>query len=942
MARSLLDIDSLINESTELAALGRHNDAALGFRQALSGLEDRFRGAAGQLPVDIIERRFRLLLRLARAHIDGDSPLKAIPCATEAMAIARGPFSDYPEFFLRAAFELGSSYLASGDTAAAKSIITESAKVSRSTSADSSALPQMLSALAVGRLFAAEGKSAPAIAAFEHGVKSSPEPTDVETALVKSDLLLSLGDAVSRLSMADKAFQSYIEAVSTLRNSGIEAIKNNKSLDAAVLLASARKIFQKLPNTAECVAARIDSDISLASILDMRGRWEEADKLCREAAELLQRTGVSHPRGAALARIGMGTFLTHMKKYEDAAVELSRAVEIAEKNNDIFALCVAQYNLGLALSKRGSDEKGTKLFEEALDMLSTSLPDDADAKRLMALIRNQLGFISARARRFDAAVEHFQQSIELLRNRPADTAIGETYRLLGEIYSERGQNMQSERALKKALKTFEDAGAVYETARTFRSIGVNFLSTGELDKAIYFLDESISLLEKLGIEAELPMAYSTKAKACVMMEEYAQAESLFTKDFNIAKKSENKHSLAFSYFHLARIRRLLGRSHTAEDFLKRSLDLFNEVNNREMAALTMLEMALCASARRDTKTATDLCAKAQSVFEASKNQENIACELLTRGIVLREAKRRQMARRCYEDCIRIHEKLNPAALELAEAHFEFAMFWREESDKKSATRHILNAIEITEKLGLTKKLSKYLAALNDINPEAGAGMRLSRIMGKSGAEQMIKTKDEDKLTVEQKNLTVFFTDIRGFTTISETLSLEELNSFLNDFYTSVTQVIIRFGGLINKFIGDEVMALFNIDGALEDHPARALKAAVELVRTMGEVNMIRERRGETPIHLGIGVNCGDVLIGTFGSSLRQDYTAIGDTVNTAARLQAKAGPGEIVVSQKVYDAASDVIAEAEDMGEIPLKGKDRAARLWKIKALKEEATREGQ
>lgn len=311
MARSLLDIDSLIDESTELAALGRHDDAALGFRQALSGLEDRFRGTAGQLPVDIVERRFRLLLRLARAHSDADSPLKAIPCATEALAIARGPFSEYPEFFIRAAFELGSGYLASGDTAAAKSIITEAAKVARSSATDSSALPQMLSALAVGKLFAAEEKIAPAIAAFEHGVKTAPEPTDVETALAKSDLLFSLGDAVSRLSMTDKAVQSYINAVSSLRNSGIEAIKNNKSLDAAVMLASARKIHSKLPNTAECVAARVDSDLALASILDMRGRWEEADKLCREAAELLQRTGVSHPRGASLARIGMGAFLTN-------------------------------------------------------------------------------------------------------------------------------------------------------------------------------------------------------------------------------------------------------------------------------------------------------------------------------------------------------------------------------------------------------------------------------------------------------------------------------------------------------------------------------------------------------------------------------------------------------------------------------------------------------
>mgnify|MGYP000706050353 CR=1 FL=1 len=122
---------------------------------------------------------------------------------------------------------------------------------------------------------------------------------------------------------------------------------------------------------------------------------------------------------------------------------------------------------------------------------------------------------------------------------------------------------------------------------------------------------------------------------------------------------------------------------------------------------------------------------------------------------------------------------------------------------------------------------------------------------------------------------------------------------------------------------------------MENHAEIAVRAGIDLVRTINEINLIREKRGEIGIGIGIGINTGEVLVGSFGSSIRQDFTAIGDNVNIAARLQGQAGPGEIVVSQAVYDQVCNIVV-AEDMGEKPLKGKGQPLRLWKIKELKEQ------
>ncbi|MFA6450663.1 MAG: tetratricopeptide repeat protein [bacterium] len=668
--------------------------------------------------------------------------------------------------------------------------------------------------------------------------------------------------------------------------------------------------------------------------MDLRGRWDEADKFYQGIIGIYQSSKVNFPRGLILARAGMGNYQLQMKQYDRAESLLLQAVKDAGETGDLLSLCYSQYYLGVTYSKRGGDDKGMDLFEQALIRIK-EISGRAEANHLAALINNQLGFIEFKRRQSDAALEYFHKSIDILKDAPNDAALGEAYRLTGDIHTERGQNAQGERALKKALDIFERTGATFEIARTYKSLGINLLNSGDLDKAAFFLDESIKILERLDIESELPMAYSSRAKVCIMKEEFKEAEALFAKDLSIAKKSDNKHSLAFSYYYIGRIGRLLARTHSAEDYLQRSLSLFNEVKNDNMAGHVMIELALCAAARKDTKIATDLCEKTRGIFESRRNSPELAELLLARGIILRDAKRVQMAQRCFDDCIRIHEKLNQPTLETAETRFEFAIFWRDQGKRKEATEHLLAAIGIAEKLGLSKRMNRYIALLNETDPDAGAKIQLSRFVDKATVDQISKGKSSAGLTkVDRKNLSVLFTDIRDFTTISETLDLDALASFLDDFYTNVIQAVNKYGGMLNKFIGDAAFAIFNIDGATKDHPEAAVRAAVELVRTINEVNLMRKRRGEIEINIGVGVNTGEVIVGSFGSSLRQDFTAIGDTVNTASRMQSQASHGEIVVSQTVYDSVVG-IAVAEDMGEKPLKGKGQPLRLWKISGFKE-------
>ncbi|MEK7452091.1 MAG: adenylate/guanylate cyclase domain-containing protein, partial [Patescibacteria group bacterium] len=148
-------------------------------------------------------------------------------------------------------------------------------------------------------------------------------------------------------------------------------------------------------------------------------------------------------------------------------------------------------------------------------------------------------------------------------------------------------------------------------------------------------------------------------------------------------------------------------------------------------------------------------------------------------------------------------------------------------------------------------------------------------------EQILKDPEKLKLGGEKRNMTILFSDIRGFTTISEALTPEELTQLLNDYLTAMTDIIMDQNGVVDKYIGDAVMAFW---GAPLDNPVHAEDACLSAIAMMKRLRVFNAQ-SKTPLHIGIGLNTGDVVVGNMGSHKRFNYTVMGDVVNLASRLE---------------------------------------------------------
>lgn len=199
----------------------------------------------------------------------------------------------------------------------------------------------------------------------------------------------------------------------------------------------------------------------------------------------------------------------------------------------------------------------------------------------------------------------------------------------------------------------------------------------------------------------------------------------------------------------------------------------------------------------------------------------------------------------------------------------------------------------------------------------------------------ISKKGEFKIALggENRHVAVLFVDIRGFTPMSESLQPEQVVEILNEYLSLTTGAIFKNGGTLDKFIGDATMAVFNAPFDLDDYIYKAVCTALDIAAGSEELEKkLMERFGKS-VSFGIGVNCGPAVVGNIGCEFRMDYTAIGDTVNTAARLESNAKRGQILISKDVFDALEGRI-DAEEIGVIPLKGKKDGAFVYAVHGLK--------
>ncbi|QAT85409.1 FHA domain-containing protein [Corallococcus sp. CA054B] len=221
------------------------------------------------------------------------------------------------------------------------------------------------------------------------------------------------------------------------------------------------------------------------------------------------------------------------------------------------------------------------------------------------------------------------------------------------------------------------------------------------------------------------------------------------------------------------------------------------------------------------------------------------------------------------------------------------------------------------------------ALAEQIRNEAVTRAELSRFLSKAVADAVINGGTEDLRQSRLAEVSCLFADIRGFTTLAESDSPQEVVSMLNSFFTAMADVVFRYEGNLDKFIGDCVMAVWGPPSSHPDDPARALRAALEMQDAVTELNRQRVLDGKKPIEVGIGVNTGQAVVGYMGSAERHEFTAIGDTVNTASRLCGIAKSGEVLASEATVRKSGPGF-DVEELPVLQVKGKEKGVQTFRV------------
>ena len=254
--------------------------------------------------------------------------------------------------------------------------------------------------------------------------------------------------------------------------------------------------------------------------------------------------------------------------------------------------------------------------------------------------------------------------------------------------------------------------------------------------------------------------------------------------------------------------------------------------------------------------------------------------------------------------------------------------------------HKIRGGDFTAHTGLAghDEIGRLGVALNEMAQGLQDRDRIKEIFGRyvtTQVSQELLTKDIT-LGGERRRVTLLFSDIRNFTSMSEAMSPEDIIAFLNDYFSEMVDAVFEQQGVLDKFIGDGMLAVFGTLEPREAHERRAVLAALRMKALLAKLNGERSMHGQAPIAFGVGIHTDDVIVGNIGSRKRLEYTVIGDGVNTCARVEGlnKELGTTILITETTYEKVRDLF-ECRPMPEAPMKGKTKPPRIFEVVSAKQ-------
>jgi len=263
--------------------------------------------------------------------------------------------------------------------------------------------------------------------------------------------------------------------------------------------------------------------------------------------------------------------------------------------------------------------------------------------------------------------------------------------------------------------------------------------------------------------------------------------------------------------------------------------------------------------------------------------------------------------------------------------------------------HVIGAVQVDSPIHIGRFTEEDLDLLTALANFAAVAIERAQLGEKIEQERKIRAKMEryhspavideivkgvvstSETEIRSADVSILFADISGFTTISETKKPEEVSEFLSNFFTAAVDSIFAYGGTLDKFIGDAVMAFFGAPIPQDDHADRAVLAGLMLQRLVEDWNLQREKENLPPVRVRVGINSGPAVVGNVGTEKRVDYTVLGSSVNIASRLESGvAKPGQVVISKNTLDRIMGSF-QTEPLGEFALKGLQQKMPVFEVR-----------
>ncbi len=564
-----------------------------------------------------------------------------------------------------------------------------------------------------------------------------------------------------------------------------------------------------------------------------------------------------------------------------------------------------------------------------------TLFDPADGMSHGALLYYEAWVETVRGNR-KAALAGFQAALEGLRHGSIRDAVPCCELAIGVIHLRTGRLLECAHACDRARE------ACTPLSRTDIVLHVELLRA----RAYLVMGrnaEALAVYERLEQKATLALqpqitsrALEGQAETLTLQGKAAEAERAMQRSLDLRRTTGDRLGESMDLNSLARVLRRAKAFPGAAAASQAAKAIAEEIGNRFELGRSELETMEVLAATGDLEGALAAGERGGAHFKALGRMPRLARAYQDQARVLALRDRFEEALALVDRAAEVVRE-DPCPLFLAEVLLVRAEVLGDRCDvghcdSDEAQRALTQARDLVEGTGCDPLLDHLQRSLDELREREFARRLLERYMDRKVVYQLLARPERRQADSLHQEATILFSDIRGYTTLSEQLGPGEVVALLNEHFEAMTEEVLRCGGAIDKFMGDAIMAVFGDPGhPRPDDATRAVRAGIAMVRRRDAMNVERAARQLPPIRIGVGIHCGNVVMGNIGSRYRVSYTVVGDAVNVASRLESetKVHGKAILTSEAVVSRIGQAIS-TQLVGELHLKGREVRVKVYAV------------